>query len=326
MTSPSSRNDALRSLKPIWTCAPIAAVAIAGSIGCQSPEPERGAQRTVTVYVSTDRVFSEPVLRQYEERTGVREGLMRGHWPLVVALALVSWTTSEKEFPSASSGWLQRGPRGGTAGAGTIAGVVRLNTPEAPGPTRVENTTDPAVCGRSHTLEDLMVSAKTRGIAHAIVALEDVAPDNTPQASPRRLVLDNRDCRFVPHAAALTLGSVVEMLNSDPVLHTVHLYGPSDLNIALPLQGMKIPRTLDRPGMVVVKCDVHGWMQAFIRVDRHPFHAVTDAAGEFHINGIPPGDYTLSIWHERLGEQRRGVRIREAQVTRADFEYSPNTR
>lgn len=247
---------------------------------------------------------------------------MRVRWPVVVAFALVSWTAAEQEFLSASGGWLQQGRWGGTAGAGAVEGVIRLNTPKAPGPTRVDNTTDPAVCGRSHTLEDLVVSPATKGVAHAIVALEDVPRERTPPTAPGRLVFDNRDCRFVPHAAVLTVGGVVEILNSDPTLHTVHLYGPVDVNIALPLQGMKIARRLERPGMVVVKCDVHGWMQAFIRVDPHPFHAVTDTSGAFRITGIPPGTYTLNVWHEKLGTQKRQVSIRPGQVGRVEFDYA----
>jgi hypothetical protein len=69
---------------------------------------------------------------------------------------------------------------------------------------------------------------------------------------------------------------------------------------------------------MIVKCDVHGWMQAFIRVDPHPFHAVTGASGGYRITGIPPGDYTMSVWHERLGVQRRRVSVRDGQTVRTD--------
>lgn len=251
---------------------------------------------------------------------------MRSPWSVVASFTLLLLVTTERPFLAASGRWRFQQPQGATSTAGTLEGTVRLTAPMAPGSTRVENTTDPAVCGRSHTLEDLVVSAKTRGIASAIVALEDVPADKVPPTAPGRLVFDNRKCRFVPHAAVLTTGSVVDFLNSDPTLHTVHLYGPIELNIALPLKGMKVPRTLDRPGMVVVKCDVHGWMQAFLRIDRHPFHAVTDASGGFRITGIPPGDYTVSVWHEKLGEQRRRVSVRGGQVSRVDFEYSPKAK
>lgn len=219
------------------------------------------------------------------------------------------------------------GARQAPPSGGVLEGVVRLQPGiAAPAVTQVENTTDPAACGRSHSLEDLVFDPKTRGIAHAIVALEDVPASRIPPPRPQRISIDNRKCRFVPHAAVLTTGSTVDMINSDPVLHTVHLYGPLDVNIALPLEGMKVPRTIDRPGMIVVKCDVHGWMQAFLRVDPHPFHAVTDGAGRFRIAGIPPGDYTISVWHEKLGHQRRRATVQASQVAEVDFALSSETK
>ena len=76
-------------------------------------------------------------------------------------------------------------------------------------------------------------------------------------------------------------------------------------------------------GIYSVKCDVHGWMQAYIRVDDHPYHAVTDARGKFRIEGIPPGTYTLELWHERLGPMEQEVTIPETGHTSIDIEYSP---
>lgn len=200
-------------------------------------------------------------------------------------------------------------PAPGAVPPGALEGRVRLATEGVPGPTRVANTTDPAVCGEVQGLEDLVVDPDTRGLRHVIVALADVPPDRVPTAPPDTLVLDNRDCRFVPHAAVLTMGSTVVSTNSDPTLHNVHFYGPLRSNIALPVQGMRATRTVRRTGMLAVKCDVHGWMQAYIRVDDHPFHAVTDGDGRFRIDGIPPGEYTLEFWHERLGRTERSVRI-----------------
>src|SRR3990172_5151762 len=245
---------------------------------------------------------------------------MRNPWAVAAGVAALLLMTTERQS-LAIAPWLVPQPQGARPTAGILEGTVRLNPPVAPAATRVENTTDPAVCGRLHTLEDLVVS-RTGGIASAIVALEDVPDDRIPPVAPGRLVFDNRQCRFVPHVAVLTTGSVIDLLNSDPTLHTVHLYGPAEANIALPLQGMRIPRTLDRPGLIVVKCDVHGWMQAFLRVDRHPFHAVTTVSGAFRLPRIPPGEYTLSVWHERLGEQRRRVDVRAGRTVRADVEYA----
>ena len=61
--------------------------------------------------------------------------------------------------------------------------------------------------------------------------------------------------------------------------------------------------------MVPFKCDVHGWMNAYVGVLDHPFFAVTDAEGKFEIKGLPPGTYTIEAWHEKLGATTQSVTI-----------------
>lgn len=206
--------------------------------------------------------------------------------------------------------------------SGTLEGFVRLAGNTIPRPTRIENTTDPGVCGRLQTLDDLLVSPKTHGIRNVIVALKDVPVFNGSATHTSRLVLDNRECKFVPHVSVLTVGDTIEALNSDPTLHNVHFYGVLTANIALPLKGMKATRKVNKPGIVIVKCDIHGWMQAFIRVDSHPFHAVTDDNGYFRIPDIPAGTYNVEIWHERLGQLRKTIHIKSTKTERIEVEYS----
>lgn len=209
---------------------------------------------------------------------------------------------------------------GVTVALGALEGVVRLSAGPLPSPWQVENTTDPEVCGRIQSMDDLLVSSDRRGIANVIVSLAGVESDNLPALEPDHLVLDNRGCRFVPHAAALTIGSLLELTNSDPTLHTVHLYGPSEENISLPFQGVSVSRRLTSEGIYQVKCDVHGWMQAYLRVDAHRFHSVTDSHGAFQIPDIPAGSYTLETWHERLGVHRSPVEIRIGRTTAIELE------
>jgi plastocyanin len=155
------------------------------------------------------------------------------------------------------------------------------------------------------------------------VALADVPKEKIPSRQPDRLTLDNRGCRFTPHAAVVTVGSTITVTNSDPVFHTVHLYGPAETNLSL-FKGDKIPWVARRPGLIQVRCDVHGWMRAFIRVDEHPLHAVSDATGVFRIENIPAGTYQLEVWHEKLGEQKKTVRIEPGKTERIEVEYSLN--
>ena len=212
---------------------------------------------------------------------------------------------------------------------GTLEGFVRLAGNALPQPTRIENTTDPKVCGRVQTLEDFLVSPQTHGIQNVIVALKDVPAPNSPANHESRLILDNRKCKFVPHVSVLTVGGTIETKNSDPTRHNVHFYGILNANIALPLKylplkGVKATRKVNKPGMVLVKCDIHGWMQAFIRVDSHPFHAVTDTNGHFRIPDIPAGTYHVEIWHERLGPLQKIIHITSTKTERIEVEYSLN--
>lgn len=193
---------------------------------------------------------------------------------------------------------------------GEILGTVRLTGEVSFEPTRIENTTDPDVCGKSHTLEDIALSEEG-GLANVIVAIQNAPTRETP---PKTLTLDNAACRFEPHVAVVTAGSTIEAKNSDAVLHTTHLYGPAEINISLPIQGATSSRTLESTGIYSVKCDVHGWMQAYIRVDRHPFHAVTDPDGRFRIEGVPTGTHRLEVWHEHFGSQKHTVTV-EANTT-----------
>ena len=205
---------------------------------------------------------------------------------------------------------------------GILEGLVRLGGEEMPQPTRVENTTDPEVCGLDHTLEDMVVAPQNRGLANVILSLAGVPEEKVPPFPVERLVLGNADCRFIPHASVLTVGSVIEAVNSDPILHTTHLYGPLEVNIALPFRGPSISRTVERPGMIIVKCDVHSWMQSFIRVDAHPFHAVSDTRGSFRIPDVPPGSYMLEAWHEKLGSQQKPVHIEAGKKVSVAIMYS----
>ena len=205
---------------------------------------------------------------------------------------------------------------------GVLQGQVLLDGSRLPQATQVENTTDPQECGTTHSLENILVGKENRGIQNVIVALRDVPRQDRYPTQPGRLLLDNRNCRFQPHAAVLTTGSTIEAVNSDSVSHSVHLYGLRNVNLVLAPQRSKDVGMATRPGYVIVKCDIHGWMQAYIRVDDHPFHAVTDADGRFRIEGIPAGTYTVEFWHEHFGDREGRVTIRGDADSNITFHYS----
>jgi hypothetical protein len=73
--------------------------------------------------------------------------------------------------------------------------------------------------------------------------------------------------------------------------------------------------------MVAVRCDVHPWMHPWFAVLDHPFFARTAADGSFRLAGIPPGEYTLAVWHERFGRNEISATVRAGRTTDVSFRY-----
>ena len=248
-------------------------------------------------------------------------GRVRAFMGLLAMVSLVLMRYSSVGSQPAGATLLKAQSGGPATAGGIIEGRITFEGPKIRGPSIIENVTDPEFCGIRHSLEDVLISATSRGIRDVVVAValpEGMAP---VRSQGQKLLLDNRNCRFQPHVAVLTTGSVIEAVNSDRVFHTTHLYyGPLSKNLALN-PGGRASQPANRPGFVIVKCDIHGWMRAFIRVDNHPFHAVTDAEGKFRISGIQEGSYMLEVWHEQFGEQTVPAVVTRGKTTTLSIQY-----
>jgi plastocyanin len=205
---------------------------------------------------------------------------------------------------------------------GSIEGQVLFTGDTIPKSTIVPNTTDPQICGMQISKRDVEISPDTKGVRYVLIWFEGVTLPEGYRPPRQDMVLDNKDCQFEPHAAAITVGSTIETTNSDNVYHTTNLAGPpATENIPLVTKGSSYKTVVRRSGTIGVKCDKHGWMQAYIRVDAHPFHAVTDVNGKFSIAGIPVGTYKLKVWHETFGVQDREVTLKEGEVQKLEVKY-----
>jgi hypothetical protein len=108
----------------------------------------------------------------------------------------------------------------------------------------------------------------------------------------------------------------VEFLNTDRLLHNLHSNstGNPTFNRTQP-RGRTIPLVFKKAEIIRVDCDLHPWMRAWVVVAEHPFYAVTNDQGEFMLDNVPPGEYTLQLWQESLGTVTQDVTVRDEATT-----------
>jgi plastocyanin len=176
-------------------------------------------------------------------------------------------------------------------------------------------TVDQFVCGKDKDAEDLVLSPQ-RGIRNAVVSLASPPPGVKSEFSTAPVFLDQKQCSFTPRVILVPVGGTVEFLNSDRLLHNLHSASKSNptFNRTQP-KGRAIPITFTKPEIVRIACDLHGWMRSWVVVIEHPFYAVTGAAGEFALNNVPPGKYTLNVWQETLGTLTKDITVGDTDAT-----------
>jgi plastocyanin len=193
-------------------------------------------------------------------------------------------------------------------GTVTVDGAVPANV-------QIKMNADP-VCARSVTTpqmtETYVVGADGKSLGNVFVYVKQGLEGMTfdPPSEPARI--DQKECRYHPHVFGVQVGQPLEISNSDPTLHNIHAIAKNnrEFNNGQPLQNMKTTHTFTSPEvMVPFKCDVHGWMNAYVGVLTHPYFAITDNTGGFTLKGLPPGTYTIEAWHEKLGTQTQSVTV-----------------
>src|SRR5919106_2186686 len=183
------------------------------------------------------------------------------------------------------------------ADGGTLEGkVVFRGTP--PAPRKIIPTQDQEVCGGPRD-EPRIVLGKDNTVQRAIVYLKGVEKGKPFEKPSKPPVIDNAKCRFEPELQVVPVGTTVIVHNSDPILHNTHGYLIADtrkrtvFNQAIPQKGQQFKAPLKQPGVVDVRCDVHGWMEGWILAAENPYYDMTEKSGAFTIKDIPPGKYTL---------------------------------
>lgn len=195
------------------------------------------------------------------------------------------------------------------ADGGTIAGTVRY-TGAAKAPAKIQPDKDADYCGKAPLTDEQIQVGAGKGLRNVVVFLEKI--ERGKPLEPKPAVLLNEKCRYEPHVQAVAVGADLRIENRDPILHNTHIRLPKSdvLNTALPVQGQVVTQKIKRKGLMKVGCDAgHTWMSAYIAAFEHPYFAVTGDDGAFTLETVPPGQYTLVLWHEKLGQKTQQVTV-----------------
>ena len=210
------------------------------------------------------------------------------------------------------------------ATAGDISGVVSFDG-VAPKNETIKMNADPVCVKENPTPQTQETYAVDNGkLANVFVYVKDGLGNYSFDAPAGGVTIDQKGCRYHPHVFGIRVGQELTILNSDPTLHNIHAL-PKDnkeFNTGQPIQGMKtVQKFANKEVMVPFKCDVHGWMNAYVGVLDHPFFAVTDKDGKFSLKGLPPGTYTIEAWHEKGGTQTAMVTLGAKETKEANFTF-----
>lgn len=194
------------------------------------------------------------------------------------------------------------------AHAGSILGSLRTPAPSTGG-TQVN-----PYAGSARSLPG--VHMMQRGLATDAVVFVDEVPAGTDAGpAPPMPRLSQKDQMFAPRVVAVAKGNPVDFPNMDPIFHNVFSVSPARrFDLGKYPRGHTKQVTFSKAGLVKVYCDIHANMEAFVMVLPHGFFARPDAAGHFSLPPLPPGTYTLKVWHPDLPELTREVRVGEGDL------------
>ncbi len=159
-----------------------------------------------------------------------------------------------------------------------------------------------------------------RDSSNVVVYVASAPGTFTPQGA---LQVDQRSLSFQPRVLPILVGTTVNFLNSDDVQHNVFTPSPAGdfFNLGAWPKGQSRPYKFTKMGKVELLCNVHHEMRSYILVLQNPFFAVTDKNGNFRIENVPAGNYTLKVWHENATGPAQTINV-SSGIQTVNFELA----
>lgn len=214
---------------------------------------------------------------------------------------------------------------GVSASAADITGIVKFEG-EVPTMRPIQMSGDPDCMSKhqSPPVAESLVLGDGNTMANVLVEVRGVPEKEYPVPTDAASITQH-GCVYSPHVLGVRAGQKIKFLNEDGILHNVHALPDKnrEFNLGMPAAMKEAEREFAKPeGPFALKCDVHPWMGAHIAVFEHPFFAVTDKDGKFEIKDLPPGEYEVVAWHEKLQSKSMKVKVTEQGADPIEFVYT----
>ncbi len=206
---------------------------------------------------------------------------------------------------------------GDVSNGGTITGTVKL-VGDIPAAKTLRVDKDKATCGHDDLASEALIVSSDSALKNAVVSIVNISKGKKFEGGTPSL--DQKGCVFIPHVSMIPQGSSIELLNSDDVMHNLHSWSMKNtaFNEGVAAHG-NISKTFEFPETVKVTCDVHKWMTSWLIVQANPYYVLTDANGNYKLEGVPAGTYTVQAWQESLGKATQEVTVTAGGEVKADF-------
>ena len=211
------------------------------------------------------------------------------------------------------------------AGEGKITGTVKLDG-AAPHMKGIDMSKDP-FCSKAHASDpahmETVVAGSGGGLQNVVLYISDWS--GAPTVSTTEPVFDQKNCMYTPHVLAMDVAQKFKVQTSDQTAHNIHpnpnpMTGNIPWNQSQPPGAAPVEKSWKAPEMIPVQCNIHPWMHGWFVVVKGPY-ATTDASGNFTIDGVPPGNYTVTAWQEDLGSQAQKVTVAAGAAGSANFTF-----
>lgn len=211
-----------------------------------------------------------------------------------------------------------------TGSEATLVGTISFSgTP--PKPLRIDMSAD-EICEKVNPdLATDWVVVNGQKLANVFVYVRGESLNSYSFEAPAaEVTLEHKGCRYVPHVLGMQTQQTLKIVNGDPTTHNTHLtpknnreWNQSQLPGAAALEErFALPELF-----IPIKDNQHPWEKAYVGVFPHPFFSVSGTDGSYKISGLPPGQYTVVAWHERLGEQTFDVFLAGSEQKNLDFTF-----